>query len=219
MSRKKADLIFSILILAIAVWMVWEARDWGFRARLFPWAIGYPAIGLALLQLGFAIRHALAPAPQPETQRAAVARPGAPRPDELEAIQRGPDAAVVEAAVESAFGPGSEAAEEEEELPPELVRRRVIQMTAWILAFAVGVVLLGFKVSSALTTFAFLRFGAHETWKTTFWLALGTYLFFFLVFDYSLSIPLPPGWVAESLGLQSFDSYLTDPVIRLITRR
>ena len=43
--------IFTLVILAGFGWGVWEAREWGFRASLFPWAIGFPGIVLALAQL------------------------------------------------------------------------------------------------------------------------------------------------------------------------
>jgi len=38
----------------LLVWVVWAARDWPFRTRLFPWAIGIPLLALALVQLGLA---------------------------------------------------------------------------------------------------------------------------------------------------------------------
>jgi hypothetical protein len=56
LSRKQADLIVSITLIAIIGWMVWEARAWDPRARLFPLAIGIPAFCVALLQLGISTR-------------------------------------------------------------------------------------------------------------------------------------------------------------------
>ena len=43
--------IFTLVILVGFGWGVWEAREWGFRASLFPWVIGFPGIVLALAQL------------------------------------------------------------------------------------------------------------------------------------------------------------------------
>ncbi|HYY89733.1 MAG TPA: hypothetical protein VFA49_13120, partial [Chloroflexota bacterium] len=63
MSRKQADLIFSVVLLAVVGWMVWEAGKWDLRARLFPLAVGVPALGLALLQLGFLLRPTRAQTP------------------------------------------------------------------------------------------------------------------------------------------------------------
>ncbi len=44
-------IVFTGVLLAGFTWGVWEARDWGFRASLFPWVIGFPGIVLALAQL------------------------------------------------------------------------------------------------------------------------------------------------------------------------
>ena len=43
--------VFTAVLLAGFAWGVWEAREWGFRASLFPWVIGLPGIVLALAQL------------------------------------------------------------------------------------------------------------------------------------------------------------------------
>ena len=43
--------IFTALVIAFFAWTLWEAREWWFRARLFPWAIGFAGLALALLQL------------------------------------------------------------------------------------------------------------------------------------------------------------------------
>jgi hypothetical protein len=56
LSRKQIDLLVSVVVLAVISWMVWEARQWDVRARLFPLAVGIPAIGVALVQVGFAVR-------------------------------------------------------------------------------------------------------------------------------------------------------------------
>ncbi len=44
-------LLFSALLVLLIVWALWESRHWGFRTRLFPWVIGFPALALALMQL------------------------------------------------------------------------------------------------------------------------------------------------------------------------
>jgi hypothetical protein len=43
--------IFTLVVVAFFAWTLWEAREWWFRARLFPWTIGFAGIALALLQL------------------------------------------------------------------------------------------------------------------------------------------------------------------------
>jgi hypothetical protein len=46
-----------------------------------------------------------------------------------------------------------------------------------------------------------------------------TYLFFLVGFELALGAPLPAGVIATSLGLQSFDWYLVNPLLNLILRR
>jgi putative tricarboxylic transport membrane protein len=43
---------FSTVIAAVAAWALWESRHFGPRAGLFPWAVGIPTLGLAMVQLG-----------------------------------------------------------------------------------------------------------------------------------------------------------------------
>ncbi len=43
--------IFCFSVVALIAWALWEGRDWGLRPRLFPWAIGFPGLAMALLQL------------------------------------------------------------------------------------------------------------------------------------------------------------------------
>jgi putative tricarboxylic transport membrane protein len=43
--------IFTLLVVAFFAWTLWEARGWWFRARLFPWTIGFAGLAVALIQL------------------------------------------------------------------------------------------------------------------------------------------------------------------------
>ena len=51
--------LFSTLLVVLIAWALWESRSWGFRARLFPWAIGFPAFVMALLQFSMDLRGAI----------------------------------------------------------------------------------------------------------------------------------------------------------------
>ncbi len=44
--------LFSLTIVAMIALALWQSRNFGFRAGLFPWAIGFPVLALALVQLG-----------------------------------------------------------------------------------------------------------------------------------------------------------------------
>ncbi|MBI2991919.1 MAG: tripartite tricarboxylate transporter TctB family protein [Deltaproteobacteria bacterium] len=35
----------------VFAWALWQGRDWLFRTRLFPWAIGIPGLALVFMQL------------------------------------------------------------------------------------------------------------------------------------------------------------------------
>lgn len=205
MSRKQTDLLFSVVLLLVLAWMSWQAQQWDVRARLFPTAIGVPAMALALLQVGFAVRglqsKATAPSASPLTVQPASSS----------------DAVIAEA-VEHAFGAES-AVEEEESLPPQVVRRRTLEMVAWIVAITAAVVLLGFELGAMLLSLVFLRIRAHESWRLSVAVAVGTYLFFFVIFDRALGIPFPNGLIADALGLKALDHYLTDPVADFLLRR
>jgi hypothetical protein len=42
--------IFGFLVVVLFAWSLWEASEWGFRARLFPWTIGFAGLAFALMQ-------------------------------------------------------------------------------------------------------------------------------------------------------------------------
>jgi hypothetical protein len=54
-NRKTYEILFTVALLAMVSWAVWEGRDWNIKPRLFPWAIGLPLIGLLTFQLGLLI--------------------------------------------------------------------------------------------------------------------------------------------------------------------
>lgn len=185
--------------------MTWEAQKWDARARLFPTAIGLPAAAIALLQVAFAVRSLLArPRPAAVTQTV---------PETIS----GSDVVIAEA-VEHAFGHGS-VMEEEDSLAPVIVRRRTLEMVAWIVGIMASIVLLGFELGAALMSLLFLRLRGHESWRLTLGVALATYLFFYVIFDRALSIPLPNGAIADALGLNTLDHYVSDPIANFVLRK
>jgi hypothetical protein len=218
--RKQADLIFSLVLLAIVAWMTWEAQKWDRRASLFPLAIGVPATLFCVLQLGFAVRALLAApaaraAASPVTPAAAAAVvDGAATTERTSRADE-----VVADAVQQAFGAGSNF-EAEEVLPDDVVRKRTAQIVGWILIITLGIVVLGFELGSAAISFAFLRLAAHEKLRLSIIISVLTYLFFYVVFDRALNIPFPPGVLAEMLGRgEPLDHLLLDPIADLIQNR
>lgn len=49
--RQKAEILFTLGILALFAFAVFEARSWAMYARLLPWTIGFLMIALCLAQL------------------------------------------------------------------------------------------------------------------------------------------------------------------------
>lgn len=199
MSRKKADLIFSLALLAIVAWMTWQASRWDPRAGMFPLVVGLIAIVAGAVQVAYAARG-LRPAIAAPEKHAAV----------MSASER-----IVADARELAFGAGS-AMDEEESIPRPVVRQRTIQMIAWIVGVAASVVVLGFELGSAVSTFLFLKFAAREKIGVSIGISVATYLFFFVIFDRLLHIPFPAGVLSDALGLEALDHYLMDPLANLI---
>ncbi len=101
-------------------------------------------------------------------------------------------------------------------LEPAVVRRRTLEISFWAVMFALGLYLLGFKVGGLVIPVIFLRFQAHELWRTSLLYSLGVYIFFKIGLEEALSFPLPAGQIAFGLGFYSFDSYLIDPILNLV---
>ncbi len=178
--------------------MLWQARDWPARARLFPWTMGWPALALALVQLGVAVRVLFAP-PQ---RVGSVERSAGPARD----VGPADTAAEARAAGEA----------EEPEIPPDLARRRALEMSAWIFAFTAGVVLFGFKIGAAGLALTFLRLAARESWVTSVAIALSIYLFFLLIFEVGLNIQLPMGFVPDTFGFEWPDAQIVQLLMQLM---
>jgi len=51
--------VFSLSVVALFAWALWQAWDWGFRPGLFPWVVGFLGLPLALLQLNLDIAGAV----------------------------------------------------------------------------------------------------------------------------------------------------------------
>ncbi|MGE3711265.1 MAG: tripartite tricarboxylate transporter permease, partial [Hyphomicrobiaceae bacterium] len=51
--------IFSLFLVALFGWALWQSWDWGFRPGLFPWVVGFLGLPLALLQLNLDVAGAV----------------------------------------------------------------------------------------------------------------------------------------------------------------
>jgi hypothetical protein len=187
LSRTRNDILISAFLVLFLLWVVWEARSWPFRTRLFPWAVGFPVLALALLQLAHSLWQAIRQRSTEETNGISS------QAGEIAVAGVAPD--------------------------PTLVGPRTLSIAAWTVAFALGFWLFGFKVGGLLLSLVFLRFQARESWTVSVLYGLGVYLFFFLGFELAMGVPLPAGLIAISLGLQSFDWYLVNPLLDTILQR
>ncbi len=189
MSPKRIELVVSLIIVLLLIWVLWEARGWPPHSRLFPWLIGFSVLVLAVIQLGSSIWNILTA----DSMLHEVA----------EAFPPTHSAATEEGGV--AFMTTDKDSPQLDHQPEviaelEIVHRRVIGICAWIIVFFLGIWLLGFKITSLLLTFAFLKFSANERWAISVTLSVANYLFFLIVFDYALRVPLSSGLLLESFA-------------------
>jgi Tripartite tricarboxylate transporter TctB family len=188
--RKRIELIVSLLIVAVLAWALWESRAWPPQSRLFPWSIGITVLCLAFVQLGISVRNAFRSEPSLE---GAVFH-------NLQPIGHSEES--------SRFRQG--------DVDRTALRHRVTSMQGWIVIFFLGIWLLGFKVGALVLTWAFLKLAAHERWRISAAFAVMSYLFFLIVFDFALEVPLGAGLIADYFELNSLDMYLVRPFLTML---
>jgi putative tricarboxylic transport membrane protein len=58
MTRSVQDIAFTILLMVVIGVAVWDAQKWEIKARLFPWVIGIPLLGMLAVLLAVQLaRH------------------------------------------------------------------------------------------------------------------------------------------------------------------
>jgi tripartite tricarboxylate transporter TctB family protein len=87
------------------------------------------------------------------------------------------------------------------DVPPELVRRRVIGVFCWIVSFIVLVFLLGFPVTVPLFIFLFLKFQSEINWLPAITLTGITWGGFYLLFQRLVHIQFQDGAIQTWLGM------------------
>lgn len=199
MSPKKIEVAFSLAIAFFLVWTVWEARDWPLHSKLFPWSLGFSVLVLALIQVVVALSAAWNEGNTRVKEKKSGSGANGAAPGQRDRIEAQMEIERADPGFSASDGPA---------LTPEAIRRRVVAICGWILIFFLGIWLLGFKVGSLFLTFAFLKFTASEKWSVSAAVAVGIYLFFLVVFDLALKVPLGNGFVADYFDLDSLDSYL-----------
>jgi putative tricarboxylic transport membrane protein len=202
------ELATCIVIALLLAWALGAARSWPLQARLFPWVIGFPVLGLTLLQVAVSGRRLLLAGTEVKAPEPASA-PDTPSLPPLELSTSVHDLEARAVAMEH---------EAEVETTPEQ-RGRPITIIAWCFAFALVIALVGFKIGGSLCTLLFLWLTARESWKVTVGLTVGTYLFFVIAADLLKLAELDPGIIAQWLGVSDLDTFLLDPLLQALSLR
>jgi TctA family transporter len=79
------------------------------------------------------------------------------------------------------------------DVPPELAKRRTISIVAWTIGFFLAIWFLGFSYAVPVSVLAYLIIAGREKWPIALVVTFVTWLFYWGLFDYSLSIPFPEG--------------------------
>jgi len=82
-----------------------------------------------------------------------------------------------------------------EGLDPALEIRRTVSMFAWVLAFFLLILLVGFPIAIPLFFVLFLRLQGKEGWKMSIGMAAVAWLSFYGLFVWLLNIPFAEGWI------------------------
>ena len=181
MFHRALDLGFACFVALVILWFVWEARDWSFHSRLFPWSVGLTVLILALAQVVLSARNLQLGSSKNDTELKV-------RPQDHQA-----------------------AAVEQSEV------WRLMTIGSWIAVFFLGIWLFGFRLGSLILTIAFLKVAAKEGYKECLILGLVNYLFFLIIFDFALGVPLLEGAIAEWLGIESLDGFVLKELRNLWT--
>ncbi|HXG52114.1 MAG TPA: tripartite tricarboxylate transporter permease [candidate division Zixibacteria bacterium] len=148
-----APALFSLVVVVTLAAALWQSRNFGLRAGLFPWVVGTPTLLLALGQLV----------------------------KDMFARDKKPAAAAVE-------------------VPPEIARRRTLNILGWTLAFFLAIWFLGFSYAVPLMMLLYLKFPGREGWPITLAVTACTWLFFWGLFERALNVPFPEGLVFQLFG-------------------
>ena len=181
MFHRALDLVFACFVALVILWFVWEARDWSFHSRLFPWSVGITVLILALAQVALSVRNF---------------QFGSSK-DDIELTVRPQDRQAAEVEQSEVW--------------------RLVTIGSWIAVFFLGIWLFGFRLGSLVLTIAFLKVAAKEGYKESVTLGLVNYLFFLIIFDFALGVPLLEGAIAQWLGIESLDGFVLQVLRKLST--
>jgi hypothetical protein len=168
------NIIFTLVLLAVVGAVIYEARVWEIKARLFPWAIGIPVLAMIVALLMKQV---------------------------LEQFNRSRQAVAEARSVDSLLGETRSGASHSAEVHPAerhaaeveaQARRRAYAIVGWLLGFLAAIWMLGFPAGGTLGTLAYLKLAAGERWPISVAISAGTAVFFWLMINF-LNTPFPRG--------------------------
>lgn len=208
MPQKRAEVAVSIVLVAIVLFFLWEARDWQIRARLAPWTVGFTVLAISLVQLFVATRALI--------RASGAAERSASLPAPAGGVLQSAGGQAVTADTPTTV---QTVATDEAAPPDDAMRRKALFIIAWTVGFCVGLWLLGFRLGAPFLTFGFLRFGAGESARLSVLFALSVYLSIVFLFQAVVGLPFPPGTIFQVAGLQSPDVYLIEALMATVRVR
>lgn len=177
-----ANSFLTVLMLVLFVAFVGVASTYPPGARFMPFVIGFPAIGLLILQLFVDARE----------RRLAGA-------DGVAGGETDADSSAARYAVRPVqFDLSHEALTASDEIvtPQEKIRREAI-MWGFFLGFIAGILLFGFWLAIPAFLILFLRLQAKASWRMTLGLALPFSIGLYVVFEHLLHISPHGGFITD----------------------
>lgn len=172
--------VFSLVLVALFGWVIYEGWGWPDKTRLFPMFIGIPMFGLAVFQL---LRDLSRRIPAPSDTAAAAIAHGEP------------PAGGQDVSTAAAVDPSQEIANEAGMAHASL--GQITMVAAQMLAYFVGMYLLGFVEVIPVYTALYLRFAAKEPWWRSLLLAAVIWAFTWGLFVQVLHLPFTSGVVVD----------------------
>jgi hypothetical protein len=160
-----ADVVLTVLLLALFGWAFLQAAEWSFRTALFPRIVSGTAFVLSalhLLQVLLRLRRGAVAAPAPTDAPDAVAGEGTAEDD-------------AEYIFQTAGG------------------RRWASALGWVAAFFVLLYVGGLFVTAPLFSFFYLRFAGRRTWVFSTIYAGVSGVVLYAAFELALGVPTPAG--------------------------
>ncbi len=173
MTFSRLSVLFTLCLLLLVAWAVWEAWQWPLEARLTAWMIGIPTVLLVAAVLIQELRG----------------RGGS----STQGQEGNPGGQILGVTLMT---------EARQSLDPGKERRRTTNIIGWIGGFALAILLLGFHVGISLGTLLYLKL-AGERWPITLAVSLAVWGSIALFFDCTMHIFFMEGKLFVWLGLKS----------------